>query len=108
MNTTTSNYRVCSLDVWGNEVDGFEVNDIFPQGIITLPDDVDGKRTISFLVNAGWIDAEKAHMAECFWVAEGYAEVHEFDTKRPVYQLQLIQGESVDLLGSEESRDLLK
>jgi len=29
-------YNVCTLDVWGNENDGFEVNDSFKVGTINL------------------------------------------------------------------------
>lgn len=38
-------YKVCSLDVWGNAEDGWDVNDLFVQGRIELADS-DGKDEI--------------------------------------------------------------
>lgn len=31
-------FDVFNYDVWGNDKDGFEVNDLFPQGRISLPE----------------------------------------------------------------------
>ena len=34
-------WKVCSLDVWGNNEDGYEVNDIWQVGVIELPDNIE-------------------------------------------------------------------
>jgi hypothetical protein len=34
-------YRECSYDVWGNEKDGYEVNDVFPGRLVTIDDEKD-------------------------------------------------------------------
>ena len=31
-----SKYKICSLDVWGNENDGYDINDYFTIGFVDL------------------------------------------------------------------------
>jgi len=53
----TYTYRFYTYDVWGNEKDGWEVNDVFrSSGTIELPAEPHSDRElISWLKGAGWI-----------------------------------------------------
>lgn len=48
-------YKVFSLDVWGNEKEGFDVNDRSSLGNITLPLDADDRTLVKGLKSEGII-----------------------------------------------------
>lgn len=82
-------WRVTSLDVWGNEEDGFEINDWFNVGYIDLPDAATSA-AISALIKGGYLKAEAATLAEADECSsEGFIEIREKATGRPVFQLYL-------------------
>ena len=38
----TNKYEVCSVDIWGNEQDGYDLNDVFATGkVVSLRDDME-------------------------------------------------------------------
>lgn len=49
-------YNVHALDVWGNERDGYEVNDIYPsQGRVTFYNDATNTEIVSAMKRGGFI-----------------------------------------------------
>lgn len=73
---------VCSLDVWGNEDDGFEVNCQYRTGVTVLADMDDDYyyRQIREYFNP-------RHAFRIEWVDENWADVTEKDTGRPLFHI---------------------
>lgn len=53
-------FRVWSLDVWGNEDDGFDVNDRASVGYITLAEDMTSRQILEALEEAGFLKTGSA------------------------------------------------
>lgn len=50
-------YTVRPLDVWGNDEDGYNVNDVYPSvGTVEIPDEATDKDVIDALADAGFVD----------------------------------------------------
>lgn len=49
-------YTLWTYDVWGNEKDGYTVNDRYKQGKVYLPKDASSEEIIRALRKDGWID----------------------------------------------------
>lgn len=53
----TRTYRVMDYyDVWGNSIDGYEVNDCFPVGEIEINDDATNEEIIQTLKDNNWLE----------------------------------------------------
>jgi len=53
MNAT--NYQLCSYDVWGNDIDGYEVNDKYKLDIISLPESPTNSQILKALKSCGFL-----------------------------------------------------
>lgn len=79
-------WRVYSLDVWGNQRDGFEVNDRCNVGTIELPEDATDKQIIRAMVEQGYLRSSRFHFA-----IDGDDMMMDIDhepTGRPLYSLE--------------------
>lgn len=56
---TYGRWKVWALDVWGNERDGFEVNDRSCLGSVMIPENATDATIIKALKKRGWIGANK-------------------------------------------------
>lgn len=59
-------WRVLELDLWGNDEDGYEVNDQHDVGAITLmsEDYQDDQKVLEALVDAGYLEAEQDYSVD--------------------------------------------
>ncbi len=84
-------YEVHPLDVWGNERDGYEMNDVWPsRGQIEVPEDASHDDIVRALKREGFID-RNIHMRSVGIDGEvGYElYIHEARTHKPVYELRV-------------------
>ena len=86
-------YRVINLDVWGNEDDGFEVNDLHNTGLIVdLADDAEDDAIVSALVE---VDAFQDHVTGADVTIDGDPEftlfVDDAASSMPLFHLQAIE-----------------
>lgn len=85
---STRKFRIATLDVWGNAEDGFDVNDVhMTADSIELEEHDGGPEIITKLIAAGYIDADKCHLARVEWVGDDMWAVDEAESGKPVYQL---------------------
>jgi hypothetical protein len=82
-------YRIGSLDVWGNEKDGFEVNDVHDLGSIEINEDWTNEQIIKSLVDNGYLNVDALDLAGVDSDGEGIVFINEKDTNRPVFNLWL-------------------
>ena len=80
-------WRVFTLDVWGNEEDGFDVNDRWPAGEIETSDEPTDAEVWCRLLEAG-IARGLISDGEFDWCDEALLCVSEAATGRPVFQLE--------------------
>jgi hypothetical protein len=81
-------YKLYTLDVWGNEIDGFEVNDRRQQGTIELPDDFTDKQLLDAIDDLVGLD--HAELADIQYDGyPEYIEINDKDTGMYVFQLEL-------------------
>lgn len=80
-------WRVFSLDVWGNETDGFEVNDRCQVGTIETSEDPPDAEIWACLLEAG-IARGCISEGEFEWADESWLCIDEKETGRPVFQLE--------------------
>lgn len=78
-----SKYKVCELDVWGNEKDGYEVNNWYTTGFITLNDQDDLitelNKQLEYKVNVNLVDVHDEY--------NGFIEIADKKTGKPLLQL---------------------
>jgi hypothetical protein len=56
----TQKFNVHTLDVWGNGIDGFEVNDVYPSsGSIELSAEAGGPEIFKALMDGGWLEPQR-------------------------------------------------
>lgn len=83
-------YRLCTYDLWGNEKDGFEVNDVFPMYVFDVPDRVmeTDRKLIKFLKRELSLTGRYFR----FWDVQGEAKhVLYFSYRgRPVFELRKV------------------
>ena len=86
-------YRVINLDVWGNEDDGFEVNDLHNTGLVVdLADDADDASIVSALIE---VDALQDYVTGADVDISGEPEftlfVDDATNSMPLFHLQAIE-----------------
>lgn len=81
-------YNIFSLDIWGNEEDGWERNDYFSQGTIEI---LEGENPIKRLIDENYLveDAEKFVQYEDF--SNGYIDILLNENGKPILELQELQ-----------------
>lgn len=82
-------WRVFSLDVWGNETDGFEVNDRCYVGAIETSDYPPDAEVWCCLLEAG-IAKGVISRAHFDWADEALLSIDDNETGRPVFQLERV------------------
>jgi hypothetical protein len=80
-------YYVWSLDVWGNEEDGFEVNDRSKAGSIELPEDGSDNAWMIALEDAGFLK-DGSHKVGRIDGDDGFYHVEDKRNGRPWLQLE--------------------
>lgn len=81
-------WQVKSLDVWGNEEDGFEVNQEFSAGEIEIPAMTDDAGLLKLMKKEGFIKENiRSNQIEFEDTGSGFIEVKEKKTGEPVYFL---------------------
>ena len=85
-------FQVWSLDVWGNETDGFDVNDRAKVGTIDLVDDCPDMEVIDALVDAGIAYAARdvRHSPSVEWDDENTAMIYAPRTGKPLFEIDRI------------------
>ena len=79
-------WQVFTLDVWGNEEDGFEVNDRACVGSIETSDNATNEELCACLLDAGI--AYGSLKDASFEGAYGFVMINERESGRPVFQLE--------------------
>jgi len=81
-------WEVKSLDVWGNEEDGYEVNQEFKAGKIEIPAMLDDADLVKLLKKEGFLkETVRANQIEVESSGLGFIEIKEKKTGEPVYFL---------------------
>ena len=62
--TKAIKYVVCSLDVWGNADDGYDVNDSHCVGHIELDPEISDQAVIQALIDQGFLTPNAIELAE--------------------------------------------
>ncbi len=83
-------WHVFTLAVWGNEEDGFDVNDRCPAGKIETSDEPTDAEVWACLLEAG-IAHGLITDGEFDWCDEALLCINEKKTGRPVFQLELVE-----------------
>ena len=80
------------FDVWGNEKDGWEVNDTASAGKFEIPEEIinDDKRLLEFLVAHTRLQTTDRRRLEVNG-DYGCIEVRERKSKRPLYWLMMVE-----------------
>jgi hypothetical protein len=88
MPDATETYEVISLDVWGNECDGYDINAAYTTGRrVELPVDCyDAATVLRACLDAGEITQVEGGSVE---FSEDSIYVNEEETGRPVLELQI-------------------
>jgi hypothetical protein len=82
--TNATELQVCSLDVWGNEDDGFDVNATYATGVTVLPDMDDDYYYRQVREHFPHLPAFRIE-----WLDEHLADVTEAKTGKPLFVIQL-------------------
>lgn len=87
-------YRLINyFDVWGNETDGWEVNDLCEEGMISLPDDFTDSDIIKALKGINFLN-DKANTETVSVMSDpDMIEFFETATNMPIGRLELIKEE---------------
>lgn len=81
-------YTVLSLDVWGNEEDGFEVNDRCRVGTIDLDESLNSDDVLRELDGAGYVHASLCEVNDA--IGDEYTlHIDSAQNGRPLLQLEL-------------------
>lgn len=79
-------YRIYELDVWGNEIDGFYINDIFKTSrVIELLDNFDDDELIKAL--EGWYEFSVIVELDDYSI-EGVIYINNEETSEPLLKLE--------------------
>ena len=85
MSNTT--YKVCTLDVWGNSEDGFDVNDQFAAGSIELSAEMSDSEILQKLADEGFLTANAVDCGEIDSSDDLFMTVQDKEDGRPVLDL---------------------
>lgn len=84
---TMKRYHVRTLDVWGNEEDGWQVNDVFPNGYIDVEEGVTDEEIWTVLCADNAAQGPFSE-AEFDWSGELTLYINEKATGKPVFELE--------------------
>lgn len=89
MATKKNKWRVFSLDVWGNEEDGYEVNNRFEVGSVSFTEDATDHQICLALKKEGLLRYSKKHLKDVeidgddMWLSIDYKGRPELQLERP-------------------------
>lgn len=84
----TTQFEVITLDVWGNEEEGFEVNDAHSTGeFIEIGDNDMSADVVEKLLRADWLSEKGASIATVEWHDDGFIEIARSDNGKPLFHL---------------------
>ena len=83
-------YKIVNyFDVWGNEDDGWEVNDLCYSGEIELSEDFKNDEILEELKDVGFLrDDVTMDMLEIDWSDEYFIEIFQADNYRPICRIE--------------------
>lgn len=86
-------YEWVSYDVWGNEEDGWEVNDTsrFSDKRVVIHDDLTGLEVLKVLCAEGIINRQYINDIDVEFLDDYYIELTEKDTGKPIGRLEKVQ-----------------
>jgi hypothetical protein len=84
-------YAVCSLDVWGNSEEGYDVNDVFKIGTIDLGEDMSDLEILTALVDTGFLDACATELGEVESCGDGFVHIRVKSDYEPILNLYMEQ-----------------
>jgi hypothetical protein len=82
-------YQVLELDVWGNEEDGFDVNDVYRTHIKIECDFEDDDSILIALKNAGYLPNYTVDELQIVG-DENFLSINDDDSWKPLLQLELV------------------
>ena len=85
-NLTGTFVQIYDLDVWGNEEDGFEVNDVYKGDIFEVPDNYTTDDLFNLLKEQGFLKNFVRPEDIEFLESEGLIEVFDAVTGEPLWQ----------------------
>lgn len=86
-------YEVRTFDVWGNEEDGFDINDVFRVGTVEIPeggDETFRARAWNALCDQGFAQGALGE-AEFEWVGDDSWMIRNASTLEPVFGLEAVR-----------------
>lgn len=93
-------YRLHTLDVWGNETDGYEVNDAFNRGFITLKEDFNDSELLDAIDNKIGLQGREYAEIDDFGALD-FIEIRDKSNGMPVFHLYLDEEESAELTNKD-------
>ena len=84
---STIKYAVCSLDVWGNAAEGYDVNDSHNIGTIELDPQITDSALVQALIDQGFLTANALELAEIECNDESFIHIMDKADCRPVLNL---------------------
>lgn len=83
--------KIYALDVWGNDSDGFEVNDRHCTATIEIADDADERTILDALIDAGLLIPEASPITiEFEFNDDGSFFLYERATRYPIYDSEIV------------------
>lgn len=86
-NLTGTFVQIYDLDVWGNEEEGFEVNDVYKGDIFEVPDNYTDNDLFNILKDQGFLKNYVRFEDIEFVENEGFTELFDAVTGEPLWQL---------------------
>lgn len=79
-------YIIVDYDVWGNEKDGYEINQEFHLGTVEIPNMATDKQILNILEKNGYLKSDLRKIKVVDW-AEGRIEIFKRKGEYPMYGL---------------------
>ena len=79
------------FDVWGNNVDGWEVNNLCVEGIVELKDNATNKDIIQAIVEFGFFKPSVTEKDVDIWDDGDMIEFHQSTNQCPICRLQIVR-----------------
>lgn len=88
-NQTIVEYQLVDYwDVWGNEDDGYEVNDVARLGNVFLADNSDADDVIDVLIKISFLSIWEKNKYHVEWRDEDFIEISHGDDYKPICRLE--------------------
>ena len=84
-------YEVCSLDVWGNAEEGYDVKDVYKIGVVELDEDMADSEILQACVDQGFLDDCAVELGEVETSDGAFITISVKSDGKPVLNLYLEQ-----------------